>query len=75
MNETLRRWKKLEAQLNGRVAFGDAGVRDPENPCESFEPVATKDCAGDGHYMCRECARLRACQSGGHKHNNCGWRS
>lgn len=42
--------------------IGAPNVRDPENPCESFEPIKTiygVDCQGtcetDGHYMCGKC--------------------
>jgi hypothetical protein len=41
--------------------FGDPGIRDPENPCEDFDPgetVAFPQCYGDGHYMCKECRHL-----------------
>jgi hypothetical protein len=41
--------------------FGDPGVRDPENPCDHFDPgetVGNPQCYGDGHYMCKECRHL-----------------
>jgi hypothetical protein len=39
-----------------------AGVRDPDNPCDSFEPIGDdqlaidRDCRGDGHYLCEKCS-------------------
>jgi hypothetical protein len=41
--------------------FGDPGIRDPESPCDDFDPgetVAFPQCYGDGHYMCKECRHL-----------------
>ncbi|HEX7464333.1 MAG TPA: hypothetical protein VF382_05515 [Actinomycetota bacterium] len=35
---------------------GDDGIRDPGAPCRDYahgKPVG--QCAGDGHYLCREC--------------------
>lgn len=38
---------------------GDPGVRDPDAPCEHYEPGSPKgtphDCDGDGHYLCERC--------------------
>lgn len=46
---------------------GEAGERDPDNPCESFATLVqlgprtdmppSRDCGGDGHYLCAECVR------------------
>ncbi len=32
-------------------------VLDPADgdECDAFQPIAGRDCAGDGHYLCREC--------------------
>jgi len=41
--------------------MGDKGIRDPEAPCERFDPSpyqigdGPRDCYTDGHYLCREC--------------------
>lgn len=52
----LREWNELVAAANGRTTFGQAGVRDPDNPCEAFDPgEPSGDCSPDGHYMCQEC--------------------
>ena len=46
-----------------RNELGVAGVRDPENPCSHYtkEPGAclTRDCEGDGHYLCETCVLWR----------------
>ena len=64
-------WQELVAAVNGRTTFGEAGVRDPDNVCEAFEPVSEPDWLGlvcrapgggdcdiDGHYLCGSCERL-----------------
>lgn len=64
-------WLELEASVNGRTLFGQRGVRDPDNPCEGFEPVVGIDwlgcqltadgngtCQSDGHYLCLGCEHL-----------------
>jgi hypothetical protein len=64
-------WQVLVASVNGRVLFGMAGVRDPESPCEEFDPVddidwlglqltaaGDGDCQSDGHYLCLGCTHL-----------------
>lgn len=38
--------------------------RDPENPCEFYEPRPRRvntwaDCQSDGHYLCATCCRLQ----------------
>lgn len=66
-------WLELEASVNGRTYFGQAGVRDPDSPCELFAPVSgidwlgiritadgTGDCDSDGHYLCNGCMHLSA---------------
>jgi hypothetical protein len=41
--------------------FGAIGVRDPESPCDQFDPRprqpldAPPACWSDGHYLCRGC--------------------
>lgn len=40
-------------------SLGDLGVRDPDFPCDLFDPGPRKlsgDCGGDGHYLCNECS-------------------
>ena len=61
--DALDRWIWLVAELNGRGVVGAPGVRDPEHPCKQFDTgstIASADCDGDGHYLCRECARKQA---------------
>lgn len=47
-----------------RRPVGLPGQRDPAAPCDQFWPRAgqlgERNCAGDGHYLCTECAFLRA---------------
>lgn len=54
-----RRWAGPEQQK----PVGVPGNRDPESPCESYapRPAHMRDwggCAGDGHYLCGECAHF-----------------
>lgn len=55
-----------------REPVGLPGRRDPEHPCEFYSPggspadhrrprslVVLHQCAGDGHYLCRQCFYLR----------------
>jgi len=38
------------------LTLGQAGVRDPDQPCYEFEEGPAKGgCWGDGHYLCRTC--------------------
>jgi len=43
------------------VKFGAPYLRDPESPCDTFEPVSLSyedkfpRCETDGHYLCKEC--------------------
>lgn len=61
-------WEALYRAVNSSPArIGDPGVRDPEAPCEVFDPLpegvypsGRGDCMGDGHYLCHECSRLSA---------------
>lgn len=61
-------WRPLWLALNGYPTVGAPGVRDPDAPCDAFEPVGapfarapgTGDCSTDGHYMCDECVRMSA---------------
>lgn len=56
-----RRWvKRLPVQKIWPV--GVPGHRDPDNPCEFYEPRRQRldewgDCDGDGHYLCDDCCR------------------
>ena len=50
----LRRW------WSARGGVGDRGIRDPEAPCNDFDPSPPqlgdfRDCESDGHYLCKEC--------------------
>jgi hypothetical protein len=66
--------ERLEAARRGRLQsfFGAPGVRDPEAPCEEFEP-GTPDgsCGTDGHYMCHECERAQLCEDCGQSDARC----
>lgn len=67
MSDALQRWAALVDEVNGRVRFGAAGVRDPDAPCSAFdpgEPEPGSDCHTDGHYMCDECTRRASCECG-----------
>lgn len=69
---SLAEWDQLVAAVNGRTTIGQAGVRDPEYPCEGYRPlpgarpftrVTEADlgwsrCETDGHYMCVECTEI-----------------
>lgn len=68
-------WRELTARVNGETLFGVAGVRDPDYPCDAFDPVADIDwlgvritapgngqCDADGHYLCRGCRELSQAQ-------------
>lgn len=45
--------------------FGQAGVRDPETPCDCFVPgEPSGQCKTDGHYMCLECEHAEVCECG-----------
>jgi hypothetical protein len=51
-----RRW----VRPGDRKPAGVPGNRDPENPCDFYEPRKKRlndwdDCLTDGHYLCREC--------------------
>ena len=61
---------ELYHTINGREVFGAAGIRDPESPCSTFEPVkfpdwlglemraqGNGDCVSDHHYLCLCCKR------------------
>lgn len=54
-------WYCLMENVNGRFVLGQAGVRDPDSPCESFTATAydgSGKCTSDGHYLCVECSEL-----------------
>lgn len=46
----------------GKRPMGVPAHRDPEFPCETYAPRSPhrrgewKDCLGDGHFLCEECA-------------------
>jgi len=50
------------------------GVRDPEYPCEAFNPgePAGTECETDGHYICDECIERASCDCGcGNRPSQC----
>jgi len=64
-------WNQLVASVNGTTTIGTIGVRDPDYPCEGFNPVGAafrqvtesdlcswSRCETDGHYMCTECTEI-----------------
>jgi hypothetical protein len=60
-------WRALLSELNGgRPLDGIAGMRDPDFPCEEFEPYGAPNvlspgvgkCSTDGHYLCSECRHI-----------------
>lgn len=66
-------WREMVHNLNGDTLFMSAGVRDPEAPCEAYEPTKNPDhlglritapgngrCDSDGHYLCVGCVHLSA---------------
>lgn len=65
-------WRILELEVNGKAYVGQPGVRDPECPCEEFEPGTPGGqrgtCLSDGHYMCLECVHLWLHQCGCRMH-------
>lgn len=51
-----RRW----VRPGDKMPVGIPGNRDPDTPCNSYEPVEWKtpmwnNCQTDGHYLCKEC--------------------
>jgi hypothetical protein len=61
--------EKLRARLDEcerdarRAVFGAPGVRDPEHPCDEFDPGEPDGhCGTDGHYMCTECRHADLCE-------------
>lgn len=66
-------WHTLVENMNGRSVFGQPGVRDPEGPCDAFDPAPDIDwiglrtsahaagkCCGDGHYLCLGCREFNS---------------
>lgn len=62
MTQALLAWETLRRYVNSEPPiFGLPGVRDPENPCESFDGKnydGSGRCHSDGHYLCKECSQL-----------------
>jgi hypothetical protein len=64
-------WKAILLFAYRRIAkpgrkkpVGIPGNRDPDFPCEAFEPIprdkyAWADCETDGHYLCAECCHKK----------------
>lgn len=52
-------YRRVAAPI-GKLPDGVPGVRDIGAPCSAYAPRARlagdSDCAGDGHYLCDECA-------------------
>ena len=52
---------RLDDPLDDVMAVGVKGIRDPEFPCEQFNPGKPNgNCDSDGHYMCLECSERKA---------------
>lgn len=57
-------WENLRRYVNGQpplLLFGAVGVRDPDNPCESYDARGydgSGRCDSDGHYECVNCSHL-----------------
>lgn len=71
---SLDRWSWMVAELNGKIVFGMPGVRDPDHPCEAFdpgEPSLGGGCEGDSHYMCLECKHMIVCGGCRERRENC----
>lgn len=52
----------LKFELGSLV--GKPGLRDPEFPCQGYDPEGTRffgyrECETDGHYLCQDCANRR----------------
>lgn len=56
-------WWKISMRLikhNKEKPMGIPYQRDPDNPCEFYEPNSRgrynfDDCESDGHYLCKKC--------------------
>lgn len=67
-------WRILELEVNGKAYVGQRGVRDPEFPCEGFEPgkpTISGRCETDGHYVCDECVERATCGGCGKRPTQC----
>ena len=62
--------EQLQLAIDARLVqlragrLGAPGVRDPDSPCESYDPSERKlgvfaDCETDGHYLCEGCCHRR----------------
>ena len=62
MNQALVDWENLRRFVNAEPPlFGEPGVRDPDNVCESYDGKGYDgrgDCDSDGHYECTNCSLL-----------------
>lgn len=68
----LQRFSWLVHEVNGRQVVGMPGVRDPENPCEAFQPGKPGGtCETDGHYICDECTERATCADCGNRPMYC----
>ncbi len=67
MNEADRERVRADLDRVPRLRLqvvGVRGVRDPDSPCDTFEPgEPAGDCQTDGHYMCHECELAKLCET------------
>jgi hypothetical protein len=72
MSDALQRWAWLVAEVNGRAVLGQPGMRDPDAPCDDFNPgTPSGECRTDGHYMCDECTHRATCPKSGVRPGHC----
>lgn len=56
---------KTHHEKNNKIPVGLPYMRDPDHPCEFYEPVKQKiegfsaECYSDGHYLCKECKHYK----------------
>lgn len=75
LSPALRRFNELYAFVNARTTLGQAGVRDPEYPCDAFDAQGYDGlgkCLSDGHYLCTECSHLSPDASRFTEHGSAG---
>lgn len=63
----LNSWERLALLLRlMRPPDGLDGLRDVDSSCDAFlEGVPSRDCEGDGHYLCKECKNFDRARSKG----------
>ena len=76
-----KRELKYSKNHNKKIEFlepiGAPNIRDPEFPCEDFEPIGTAygdkykgECETDGHYMCDKCIWRKPSEDKENNHAN-----